>query len=204
MVQLDGELLTVVGRDGYPVAMDVGLDAFLFEEVEQVGEEGGGPPVGDFGFRVAVGKFIAEVGKPDVVLGCGGLEEGGFKRKDLFSVGTGAFGEEHDELVGVHGLFHGAEGGVDIFPACAVDPDGSGHVDEASDDGPMEDVFFGYERCRAMGAEDEDIEITQMVGEEDAMVRNGAQPMDFDVEYAKQPAGFLLEPERSGTQVGGG
>jgi hypothetical protein len=78
--------------------------------------------------------------------------------------------------------------------ALAINKDCAGCVCQPAEQGPSADIAFGDENTRSNRAEDNDVEVTQMIANEQTRSRHCAVRGHANTEYAARKAAPVMKP----------
>ena len=163
---VEGELFTGGGPKSLVAEMDVGGETGGGEKGCGVGTEVGiAVPRNKFGAgRGGVGNGGAVDGHTEFD---GGLKQGGFEGEDGGAVGGGTFGVKDDAAVLPDQIGYESIHAVNIAAGFAVDKKGVGAAGKGTDAGPFGDFGIADKPSWRGGAEEEDIGVAYMIGDEE-------------------------------------
>ena len=129
-------------------------------------------PPADFPLDGAVVQFVAD-GTGRYLRTCidGGLQHSGVKAQDTLSVGRSALGKEHNRNSALQALDDTDVRASGIRLVVAPHEHASRPAGIAAEDGPALDLRFGHEDAGHRGAEDQNIEVAEMVAHDQSVGR---------------------------------
>lgn len=124
----------------------------------------------------------------------GRLQKRGMKAQDLDSVGTGAFGKQQNRNSGFE---HGSHLAGSLFSAGAAPPveeDRSSCAGEEAEDGPAAYFLFGDEDTRGSRGIDQNVEVAEVVGTDQALAGALAAELQANFETAEDESAGSVQP----------
>ena len=187
--------------DGLGREVDGGVDAVQIDEVPHVLPEGFGAPVDVVTGGLAVGEVagvevVVDEAGGDGLLGGDGLGEKAAAEGECGDVADagGSFGEEDDGKAVAEAFGHALCGLGGRATGAAGDVDGAGHEADPAEDGGLAELDLGDEDAGAHGGVEEDVDVGEMVGDDGAVVGDGADGGEGDVLGVEQAVADLAEP----------
>ena len=165
------------------------------QQIERVGKQRHIAPPADFPLDHAIVEFVADGAGRHLRIGIDcGLQHGGVKALDASSVARGALGKKDDRHSDPQALGDTVICARSIGPIVTADEHASRPAGIAAEDGPTLDLCFRHEDARHSGAQDENVEIAEMVAHDQPMGRQGPSAGYMDVDGRQPARTTLMQP----------
>ena len=173
-------------------------DVAFAQQLKDVWDQGHIAPIADVVRHSAFEDVILYTSRSDGTVQCGcRCKQRRFEREDGVASRTGAFREKNNEFAALQGRLNLLARSRRVETSAPIHKDGSSESGESAENRPTLNISLGHERGGRKRAENDDIQVTEMVADQQAAAGNGATSYHAQIEDAKKTTATDLEPTRA-------